>query len=405
MASRTGLALVLLTLGVGFTAEANATETLAPAAPAADALAPAAPAADALAPAAPATAPLVSATDVGLPARVPWRGTSLSWGHSATASLLGVGDDFQSSDFHAYSMNWTLALNYFVIDEEKWKLSVSTVPALSVELTNSDTTTTYRELQFADLPVLAAYSRKLVSSGLWSTGTSLTTALIFPTSKTSAANGTYVTTSPRLGLTQNIPLFGEDSSFLKSVGLGANLRWDHRFARALTATQDGFERPRQTANGDTFLSDQLSFSRLSLNTVREALSLSFSEAVAGMPLSMDFNFTFAQSVLPHFSESACAVEILTGCVPVGASADSQEKRYTWGFGAELGFQPVPEMSFSVGYANVTATLGPDGTRRAPFAGPDAEFSASLSFAPDALFERLTGPKRELGKAGDKKRRF
>lgn len=336
---------------------------------------------------------------------MPWRGTSVSWGHSATTGLLGVGEDFQSDDFHAYAMNWTLSLNYFVIDEEKYKVSVSTAPALSVELTNSDTTTTKREPLLADLPVQSTYSRSLFSSGLWSTGTSVTAGLIFPTSKASAANGTYVTTSPRIGLTQNIPILGEKSPALKSISLGANVRWDHRFARAQTATLTELERPRQTSNGDTFLSDQLSFSRLSLNTVREALSLSFSEAVAGMPLGLGFNFSFAQSVLPKFADETCAVEILTGCVPVSESPEAQRARYTWGFGADLEFQPLPEMAIGVGYANVSPTLAPDGTRRGPFSSPDAEFSASLTFFPDALFERMTGPKRELGSAQDKKRRF
>ena len=329
----------------------------------------------------------------GLPPRIPWRGTNLSWSNSATTTLLGVGRDNISDSHEAYVMSWALSLNYYVVDEDDWKLSLRLIPSFATELTNSDVTTTEREPQFGDLPFMATYSRTLYSEGLWATSFSGTGALIFPTSPYSSSIGTYLTTSPRLGLTQVFPLLGKDSPALKSFSLGVNVRWDHRFGAATTAVNDDLDRPRQNATGDTYLSDQVTFGQLATDTLREGISLSFSEAIGSMPISLMAGVSFAQSFKGEYDNSECAVVIETGCVN------------SVGFNVGLGILPVPELGIDLGYANMTGQLGPDGERRDFFYSPGSEFNGTLTFNIDALYERVTGPKRKLAERKRTRRTF
>jgi hypothetical protein len=98
------------------------------------------------------------------PARLPWRGTGVSWDHSATTSLLGVGQDEQSVAHEQYVQTFSAALNYFVVEQEKWSLAVAAAPSFSVELTNSSDTTTLHEPWLNDLPVNAVYRRRLYTN-------------------------------------------------------------------------------------------------------------------------------------------------------------------------------------------------------------------------------------------------
>jgi len=340
----------------------------------------------------------------GLPPRVPWRGTSVSWTNAATTTLIGVGRDNISSSGETYTMDWSLTLNYYVVDQDKWKISLMLVPSVNVELTNSNITTTKYEPHFGDLPFLATYSRTLFAKGLWSTGLGLTSGLVFPTSPTSSAIGNYLKTTERLSLSQSIPLLGKDAPVLKSFALGLGARWDHRFGKATTAVSDETIRVRQDHTGSSIDSDGIGFSPLATNTLRESISLTFSEAPGGMPLSVGGSFSFIQSYLPEFEGNDCEVELPTGCVKAGSQVDVRTTRYNFGFSVSASFQPAPELGLSLAYANASNTLGTDGQTRSIFYSPGAQFSGTLTFYPDALYERLTGPPRKMAKKRDRKRR-
>ncbi|MEQ9320454.1 MAG: hypothetical protein RIF41_14910, partial [Polyangiaceae bacterium] len=133
-----------------------------------------------------------------IPARVPWRGTAFNWGHDFTTSAVGIGADFQGADFQTYTQTFSLGLNYFVIDQEKWSLALNTGPSVTVELTDSATTTTQREPQMNDLPLSVVYRRRLYSHDELpiATGLVLNARVLAPTSPGSYNTGTYLTTSP-----------------------------------------------------------------------------------------------------------------------------------------------------------------------------------------------------------------
>jgi hypothetical protein len=343
------------------------------------------------------------------PARVPWRGSSLSWTTEASSQLLGVGKNYQSSDYLSASMSWSAWLNYYIVDQEKDKLTVTAAPGFGVELTNSDDTVTKREVQFQDLPVWFAYSRTLFKKNLFSTNLRAWARFTFPTNPYSYGSGTYLTTSPWLWLMQTLPLGGEKSPVFKTVTIGLITRWDHRFGKATTRVNSGLERPRMGASGEVFLSDQLSFKPLASDSVKESIYLGFNEAIAKMPLSVFARFNFSQSFLPKLNHS-CDVMVNYGqtCVDSQSPPDVRHVRYGWGFDANVIFQPLPEAGIWLAYGNDSPNqLADDGTRHwSPFWSPAALFSATLLFYPDALYERLAfGQKRAMAQASSTKKQF
>ena len=331
-----------------------------------------------------------------LPPRVPWRGTSFKWEHAVTTQTIGVGADYQSSSGDNYSMSFAFLVNYYLVDQDAWRLNVYVAPSFGVELTNSDWTSTYREPLFDDLPVAGNVSGTLYKTedSAFVTSASGNLTLIFPTAPTSYHIGTYLTTSPRLSLSQTFPLAGEKSPVFKSFGAGLSGRWDHRFGAATTAVNADLARPRQTSGGSTYLSDQLSFSPLAQNTLRESISLDFPQQWGSHELTLSGAFSFAQSFKPDLVGNDCEVQLMTGCVKAQRDPDARTSQNSLGFSVALTYFPVPEAGVSLAYANMSGQLGPDGTRRNVFWTPDALFVADLYISFDAIYERITGPARD-----------
>ena len=326
-----------------------------------------------------------------------------------TTTALGVGRDNIGSEGEAYGQTFHARLNYKVVNQTHWGVSLRLDPILYVEITNSDTTTTERQPEFLDLPLSTLVTYKAYSSGLWSTTPGYVFGLSFPTSRASAANGTILQTSNRLLLTQNVPLLGQDAPVLKSVSFDGVVRWDHRFSKATTPVDDGLDRPRQNLVGGSFLDDQLGGGRFARDTLREVLSVSFSESLGGVPITLGADFLFSQQLKPEFDTSC--VQIATGPVCVGDGADAPEELFYYGFGASLAVKPVPEASVTLSYGSSSSPLGqqqvsPDGDRQNFFYTPSAEFGLTVFFYPDALYERIaTGTPRALAKRKSKRGAF
>jgi hypothetical protein len=409
------------------TAEEPAAETEVPVTPVQPPATTTAPPA-ATSPDAPAPAPGVSFTGAAagadvppppseaLPPRVPWRGTSFEWINSATTSMIGVGDDYQSDSFHSYAMIWRATANYYLVDEDNYSITVRTQPTWFVELTDADDTNTYHEPQFLDLPLLASYRRNLYSAGLWSTALTLTQGALVPVSPASRENGTYIIPTHRLLLVQNVPLGGEDSPVFKSFTVNGRFRWDHRFSEATTGVNDDLDQPRTGKNptGGSQLDDQLSGGAFSHDTLIEGIDVEFNEPVGPVVLSLTGGFVFSQQFKYDFAGNNCDITMNTstspdGCVDVPSGQngeDAEDTFYTYGFNVGIGIQPLPEVSLSIDYSSSNSPLGqgqlgPDGRRRSVFYTPEAEFSATLTLYPDALYERIIGPPRAIAK--DKRR--
>ena len=326
--------------------------------------------------------------------RVPWRGTGLSWSHSATTTLLGVGQQTISDAHEVYIQQLGATLNYFVFDEDYLRVRVDTQPSFSLELTDSNVTTTYREPQFNDLPLEVVVNIPLYrTAGGWGASGLLGTTAVLPTSKISRRNGTYWTQSSRAGVFQVIPLLGPNAAALRSVMIGASVRWDHRFGRATTPVYSDLRWTRQNAQGQTFLSDQLSFSPIATDTLREGAFLFFTEKLFGSHLWVFAGANLTQSWLPAFEGNDCEAEILTGCVKGESPPNKVTLRRLWGFSGSIIYFPTNEVSVAVGYASATNQLGPDGQLQSIWYTPNATFSASIGLSLDAIYEAFTGPRR------------
>lgn len=409
MSLRTGLGLLVVTLGVGVSGVAAAQE--APQKKPSSG-------SEQVGQTAPPTAFAESIdteegdSDKAAPPRVPWRGTNVSWTNTATTSVLGIGQEVQSTDYEQYIMNWAFHLNYFLVDQDKWSIGISTTPGFSVELTNSDITTTQREVQFNDLPLIGAYNRNLYShEDGWNTGITVGSGFIFPTSPISYNTGRILTTTQRVGVAQVFPLAGPDSPVFKTFSLSGSLRWDHNFTEATTAVSPQLERERQSASGAPIIDDQLTGGTMIHDTLRESITLSFTESIPpGMPISLSGTFYAAQSFKYAPTESDCVVVVNAGDTCIGTDElagvdEPNQDPNTIGFGIGLSFQPIPEASVSFDYDSGTPQLGPDGLRRSVFYNPYATFSGTLTFHPDALYERFTGPKRAIAENDDERSAF
>lgn len=343
--------------------------------------------------------------DNGLAARLPWRGSAFSWGHSASPSILGIGDDTQGRDFETYTQTFSVGLNYFFIDQDQWSLAVATSPSVSVELTDSAVTTTRNEPQFNDLPVSLAYRRRLHTDadvGL-ATGLVLNGTVIAPTSPASQANSTYLRTSPRVVLWQVLPLLGRDAPALRSIILGGSFRWDHRFGEATTPVggRNGFVREFQGLNNNIFPSDQFSFGRLRQNTLRQGLFAFFSESHGNQLVQAFASFSFTQEYVPEFSNQCISLDTGLACTEDTSFAEgtqtndsAQDAFFGYGFAVGMSYFPMPEWGISVNYSNVGGQLGLDGQRQSIAYNPrSAQFGASIAIGFDAIYEAITGPRR------------
>lgn len=361
-----------------------------------------------------AATPDVPEEEQALPPRVPWRGTNLAWSNNATTTMLGVGQDLGGRDEEVYSMDWALTLNYVVVDQDKFSFSVSTVPSMTVELTDGSTTKK-REVLFNDLPISGSYKHKLYSKDEWSTGMSLGGGISLPTSRHSFNGGTVLGTSNSIGLSQGIPLLAaamDDAPVLKSFSLSGSVRWDHKFTKADIRTSGDTVRLRMNSAGTAIPSDALSFGGIKHDVVRESIGVAFSEAPGGFPLGLNVGWVFTQSVPYKFGDnSACDVQLVTGCVDPAqdtsrpGAGEGPTFQHGWGFDVGIDFAPVPELGIGLAYANSHNQLKSDGTRGQLFYSPDAFFSGTLTFNIDALYERITGPPRALAEKKGTRRAF
>ena len=332
-----------------------------------------------------------------LGARVPWRGTGLVWRTTASAAAIGIGPDYQGADYHTVSMHFVATLNYYVLDGDVYTVRITASPSFDVELTNGSTTT-LREPQFNDLPIRATlgginfyrHEKLPISVG------AITRAEVrLPTSPASQNNGTIVGTMVGGSGFLTLPMAYEAAHF-KSITLLGGVNYTHRFSRATTPVNGDLNRPRQNTLGLPIQSSQLGGTRITAPGLSELIGIFMQEQLIGMTWQLFSGFSFSQGFLDSFNSDTC-VATDTGCAPVDAPAGSQAPigtRTRYGFSTGLSIFPWTEIGINLSYANSTATNGPDGTRQNIFFSPQgATFTAGLSFSPEALYERLTGPKR------------
>ncbi len=320
------------------------------------------------------------------PQRSAFRGSRFDWTHAATTTLLGVGADYQSSAYQVYRQGYTLLLNYFVYDGDKVRLRVATAPGMDVELTNSDWTSTRREPWFRDLPVALGLSVPLIrdDARLLSTIAGANLVLIAPTSKVSQASGHYLTVSPRLSVTQQVPLRGSGATHFNDMELWLQVRYDHLFSRAATPVDSGLNIPRRTggASAPGSLSDVLNGAQVAPNAVRVEGSAALNETLFGRPLTFTVSADYTASVLAGVTSRPAT----SSTEAVAPDPNARTVRQMVGVGVDLTWQVVNAMSLSVGYGN-TADLD-NAPSNNPLYTPYAAFLAGLVVHVDTVLESV-----------------
>lgn len=346
----------------------------------------------------------------GLPARIPWRGTAISWSNDAAAGLIGVGDGFQSAAFQTYTQTFGASINYFVIDQQNWSLALQTTPSFTTELTNSAATTRTSEPWFNDLPVNVVYRRLLYAEkdSAWATGLVLRARAFLPTSPASYNAGTYLRTQPAVVMWQSFPGIPEDvAPILNSWVVGAVANWTHRFGNSTTGINNDLNVQRIGTNGTSSVNAgdaaldqnlQLTGARITENTLGQAVFLFLSQPIGPTLLQVSTGFSFSQQFNRPFAElEECPPTVLT-CTSDAtldpSNPDARDNLFAYGFFFSGSFFPIPELGINLGYASVGNQLREGGTRENVFYQErNATFSAGLALSVDAIYEALTGPRR------------
>ena len=346
----------------------------------------AAPAADSAAPA---------TKKKGEPTPLPWRDTTFTFNTAATTTALGVGRNNIDTGGDYAGLEWDLSPRFHFLDPIKLPnddLYVAATAGVAVEVTNGDTTKK-NQPTFIDTGLSVGYSRVLIKSKdkEWSAKAGLTAGLTFPTSRTSANQGKYVTTSLGANVGGNIRLLGRDADGLNSLSITGTLSWSHLFSRSFTATNGGLQRTRQNAGGDSFESDQLSF--YSFDTNRLTPGIRF-----GLPLYKDLSLSTSMRLVGRFKHkfegSPCEAQTLTGCVKADQSANPITYTTNSAFDVSLSQSIYDVVDLTIGYSNETLTLGEDGKTRNVFYSPDAQFYLDLTANIDVIYSKASGREKK-----------
>jgi hypothetical protein len=322
----------------------------------------------------------------------PLRGSTFLFDQSMSTQAAHLEKSPQQSYVPFYGWWLSLRPRYNLSD----KLRVQARFDYYKELTNSQDTTYYREDVFGDIWTDLVYSTPLATGGRWNrTKVTLGARALWPTSKQSQGQGTYVALGTTAGVTQKIPLRGEDAPALSSSRVGLSFTYLHPFTTATTATAyGGFARVRESVDGFSFASDQLSGQPIVNHTLYAIVDTGL-QVTPKLGLTLDMIWINQWHYAPTDSGP---ISQPTG--PITIARDANDRQFTqlvW-FVAAADYELFDELSLGLGYYNLTNAISPDGTVRGPFAAgqdslfwsPDARIFFDLTANLDKIFEDATG---------------
>jgi hypothetical protein len=216
-----------------------------------------------------------------------------------------------------------------------------------------------------------------------------------PTSKDSQDAGIYVTVGAGLGITQDIKLKGEDSTFFPGMHVGVSSLYRHAFSKATTAVNGDLNYTRQSVEGFSFVSDQLSGSNLTDHTL-------YFFADAGIDITKKLSFSMDMIFINgwKYAPAETSVQTATGNTYVARGSDATTfTQATW-FIADVDYELFDELTLGLGYYNLQNVIAPDGTRRGILSGdnvwwsPDARIFFDITANLDKVYERFAGTKKK-----------
>ncbi len=346
--------------------------------------APAAPPADTTATSAP--------KDTG-PEPLIWRGTTLTWTTGASTGMVGLGSDQIGFEEDYLGMDWVLAPQLFLLDLKDDKIILSAEAGVTLEVTDSGTTTKKREPQFRDTQLGVAYNRNIWESEdkEWATRGSVRARAVFPTSPASLHQGRYLVSSLGVALTQQIRLLGNEADGLNNLTIQPTFTWSHLFARSYQPTDEQLNRPRQSASGANIVSDVLSPNSMDIDRLIPGVTFI-------LPLYKDFSFSTAFRLIGRFKHrfegngADVCQDSLGGCIEADRFPEGQDVAYTTNSTFDAAFTvPIYDVvGLNIGYNNETLTLGEDGKNRNIFWSPSAQFYVDLVANIDIIYSKAAG---------------
>jgi hypothetical protein len=315
----------------------------------------------------------------------PLRQSVLVFDQSVTTQTAGLGPSPQSY-VPLYELWLSFRPRYYF--DEHW--SVRGRFDYTKELTNNQATTYYREDVFGDIWTDLVYSTKL---DRWWPGSKANAGVraLWPTSKASQANGTYVTLGARGGAEHKFEIRGEDAAALNDFHVGVSFSYLHPFTSATTPTSyGGFAYARQDVDEHSFISDQLTGQTLAEHTFWAILDTGL-QMTPRLSLTADF-ITISQW---HYAPTNGSIGIATGSVFLGRSgSDNQFTQSDW-LTVDVDYALRDEIDLSLGYYNLVNANAPDGQVRSVFGSdtiwwsPDARFFFDITANLDILFDDAT----------------
>jgi hypothetical protein len=331
-------------------------------------------------------APLTRTVQPGVqPTTLAWHDTYFYWDNAVTTNTLGVGQAYQSND-PVYELTLGLRPRYYFLDGPDRSISVRADLGVVTERTNSDTTTEQGEWSATDFELYGAFAYELRRSADDITELSLRLPRVtLPSSKISYDSGKILALGTRAALREDVALEGRHEKFFPNLELFAKVEYDHQFTRAQTPTNPGLERIRLDPDGHSVVSDQLNGATFAHDAVDFGVA-------ASLHVHQDVLWTTSVDVRPAWKypidHDVCVV-VLTGCAQVTGVANPQTRSVLTYFTSAVLVTLNDTFGVSLGYANLTAQIGPDGRRRSVFYSPDARFYATLSVGLDHLYSDLS----------------
>ncbi|NUP05498.1 MAG: hypothetical protein HOW73_05505 [Polyangiaceae bacterium] len=319
-----------------------------------------------------------------------WRGTSFTWTQNASTSLLGIGTDQVGFEEDVYAWDFILSPQIYLLDLEKDKILAFAEGGVSVEWTDSGSTTTKHEPAFRDTQVGVGYNRNIFKSedNEWSTDARVRLRYNIPTSKISLEQGRYGVLSPGVSLSQQFKLLGQAAKGLNSLTLTAGFTWSHLFAKSYTPTNPNLQRTRQSVSGTTREDDQLSFRSMDIDRL-------IPSATIGLPIYGGLELTAVYRLIGRFKHDfesgACEIVVMGECQT--ADRDPNRVNYVTDSSFDISLsQPIYDMfTLNLGYNNESLTLDEASKLRNPFWSPGGSvFYLDLVANIDVIYDKASG---------------
>lgn len=324
-----------------------------------------------------------------------FRGTSLLFDQSITTQTAQLEAGSPQQSYIPFYEWWISFRPRFYITE---KLYTWMRIDFFKEFTNSGETTYARENVFGDIWTSLTYKTPLDFSK--NTTVTANLRLDIPTSKESQANGMITKLGVGGGISQKVPINGEDAKVFNSASFGLSVLYQHSFTTATTKTGYGtFARERQDTEGRSFTSDQISGSMLTNHTLLISAS-------AGLHITPKLSFSPSMIWINNWKYTPTDATVQTAAGPTTVPRDGNATSFsqsTWWL-ATLDYDLFDEISLGLGYYNLANVIAPDGVRRGVFGShnifwsPDARVFFDVTFNIDAIYDFASGKKSEEKKA-------